>query len=110
MFHDAAQEICVISTTLGLFKLLMLPQGMQNASGKIQRTKENTLKVLVGTICSEDDVLVHGRTKSQCEKRLRAVQDRLEDKEYTINEIKSGNIMVNFYSQLHNFRKRYWGR
>ena len=97
MLHDAAQEICVISTTLGLLKLLILPQGVQNAFGKSQRTMENTLKVLVVTICFQDDVLVHGRTKSQSEKRLRAVQDRLKDKEDTISEIKTGNIMVNFF-------------
>ena len=29
MLDDAAQEICVINTTLGLFKLLRLPQGMK---------------------------------------------------------------------------------
>ena len=33
MLDDAAQEICVINTTLGLFKLLRLPQGMKNVSG-----------------------------------------------------------------------------
>ena len=66
MLDDAAQEVCVINTTLGLFKLLRLPRGMKNASGKFQRTIENALKGLAGTICFQDDVLVHGRTKSQC--------------------------------------------
>ena len=93
MLDDAAQEICVINTTLGLFKLLRLPQGMKNASAMFQRTIENTLKALAGTICFQDDVLIHGRTKSQGEKRWRAVQDRLKDKVFTINEIKSGNVM-----------------
>ena len=93
MLDDAAQEICVINTTLGFFKLLRLPQGMKNASEMFQRTIENTLKGLAGTICFQDDVLVHGRTKSQCEKRWRAVQVRLKDKGFTINEIKSGNVM-----------------
>ena len=57
-----------------------------------QRTIENTLKGLAGTICFQDDVLVHGGTKSQCEKLWRAVQDRLKDKGFTINEMKSGNV------------------
>ena len=70
MLDDAAQELCVINTTLGLFKLLRLSQGMKNASGMFQRTIENTLKGLAGTICFKDDVLVLGRTKSQCEKRF----------------------------------------
>ena len=61
MLDDAAQEICNINTTLGLFKLLRLPQGMKNASGMFQRTIENTLKGLAGTICFQDDVLVHRR-------------------------------------------------
>ena len=50
MLDDAAQEICGINTTLGLFKLLRLPQAMKNASGMFQRTIENTLKGLAGTI------------------------------------------------------------
>ena len=93
MLDDAAQEISVINTTLRLFKYLRLPQGMKNASGIIQRTIENTLKGFAGTICFQDDVLVHGRTKSHCEKRWRAVQDRVKDKGFTINESKSGNVM-----------------
>ena len=93
MLNDAAQEHCTINTTLGLFKLLELPQGMKNASGMFQLTIENTLKGLSGTICCQDDVLLHGRTKSQCEKRWRAVQDRLKDKGFTINEATSGNNM-----------------
>ena len=93
MLDDAAQEICVISTTLGLSKLLRLPQGIKNISGMFQRTIEDTLKGLAGAICFQDDVLVYERTKSQCEKRWRAVQDRLKGKGFTINEIKSGNLM-----------------
>ena len=93
MLDDAAQENCVINTMMGLFKLLRSPQGMKNASGMFQRTIENTLKGLTGTICFQGDVLVHGETESQCEKRWRAVQDRLKDKGFTINEIKSGNVM-----------------
>ena len=93
MLDDAAQEIRVINTRLSLFKLLRLPQGMKNSSGMFQRTIENTLKGLAGNICFQDDVLVHGRTKSQSEKRRRAVLDHLKDKGFTINEIKSGNVM-----------------
>ena len=37
ILDDAVQDICVVNTTLGLVKLLRLPQGMQNASGIIQR-------------------------------------------------------------------------
>ena len=53
---DAAQDICVINTTLGLFKLLRLHQVMKNASGMFQRTIENTLKGLVETIFFQEDV------------------------------------------------------
>ena len=48
---DEAQDIYVIKATLGLFKLLRLHQGMKNASGIFQRTIENFLEGLVGTIC-----------------------------------------------------------
>ena len=70
-----------------------------------QRTIENTLKGLAGTICFQDDVLVHGRTKSQCEKRWRAVQDRLKDKGFTINEIKSGTVMEKITFSVSQFQE-----
>ena len=97
MLDDAAQEICVFNTTLGLLKLLRPPQGMKNASGMFQRTIENTFKGLAGTICFQDNVLVHERTKSQCEQRWRAVQDRLKEKGFTINEIKYGKVMEKIF-------------
>ena len=78
MLDDAAQDICVINATLGVFKLLRLPQGFKNASGMFQRTIENSLKRLTGTCSFQDDVLVIGRTGRQCKKRWRAVEDRLE--------------------------------
>ena len=51
LLDDASQEICVINTTLDLLKLLRLPRGMKHASRMFQRTIDNTLKGLVGTIC-----------------------------------------------------------
>ena len=67
MLDDAAQEICVINTTLRLFKTLTLPRGMKNASEMFQRTIENTLKGMVRTICFQDEVLVQGRSKVNVE-------------------------------------------
>ena len=84
---DAAQAISVINTTLGLLKLLRLHQGLNNTSGMFQRKIENTFKGLVGTTCFQEDVLVHGRTKSQCEKRWRAVQDHLKGVHYRRNQV-----------------------
>ena len=93
MLDDVPQFICVINSMLGLCKLLRLPRGLKNASGMFQRTIENHLKRLVGAISFRDDALVHRRKKCQCEKRWRAIQDRLKDKGFTITEFKSGNIM-----------------
>ena len=58
-----------------------------------QRTIQNFFEELVGTICFQDYFLVNGTTKSQREKRCRAVQDRPQEKGFTIIEIKSGNSM-----------------
>ena len=87
---DEAQHNCVINTTLDLCKLLRLPQGMKKASGKFQRTIENSLKRLVGTICFQEDVLAHGRARRQGEKRWSTVQDRLKVKRFTFSEVMSG--------------------
>ena len=90
---DSGQNISVIKTTTGSFKLLRLPQGTKNASRKLQRTMDNSLKDLVGKVCFQNEVLLHGRTRSYCEKRWRAVEDRMKDKDFTFNKIKSGNII-----------------
>ena len=56
ILEDEAQDICVIETTLGLFKLLSLPQRIKTASGVFQRTEENFREGFVGTIRFQDDV------------------------------------------------------
>ena len=61
---------------------------------------QKTHKGLVGTIFLQDNVLVHGTTRSQFEMRWSAVKFRLKDKGLTINGIKSEYTIekINFLS------------
>ena len=77
---EDAKEICTINTSQGLFKMCRLPQGLKNSSSIFQNCIESTLKGIKGVVIFQDDVLVYGTTKDQCEKRMLAVKSRLREK------------------------------
>ena len=89
---EEAQEISIINTTRGLFKVCRLQQGFKNASAIFQKTIEECLDGIRGHIVFQDDVLAFGTTESSCQKRYNAIRDRLESKGFTINEAKSEDI------------------
>ena len=89
---EEAQEISIINTTRGLFKVCRLQQGFKNASAIFQKTIEECLDGIRGHIVFQDDVLAFGTTESSCQKRYNAIRDRLKSKGFTINEAKSEDI------------------
>ena len=95
-----AKDICTISTSPGLFKMCRLPQGLKNSSSIFQNCIESTLKGIKGVVIFQDDVLVHGTTKEQFDKRMLAVKSRLREKNFTINETKSNSKPVESVSFL----------
>ena len=94
------QKICTISTSPGLFKMCRLPQGLKNSSSNFQNCIESTLKGIKGVVIFQDDVLLHGTTKEQFNKRMLAVKSRLRKKNFTINETKSNSKPVESVSFL----------
>ena len=72
--------ICTINTSQGLFKMCRLPQGY--SSSIFQKCIKSTLKEIKVFLIFQDDVLVHGTTKEQFEKRMLAVMSRLHEKKF----------------------------
>ena len=97
---ENAKEIYTINTSQGLFKMCRLPQGLKNSLSIFQNCIESTLKGIRGVVILQDDVLVYGTTKDQYEKLMLAVQSRLREKNFTINEKKSNSKPVSSVSFL----------
>ena len=61
---ESSQEICMVNTTKGLFKVTRLQQGLKNASAIFQHAMEQVLKGLAGIIVYQDDILALRCTSS----------------------------------------------
>ena len=53
-----AKDICTINTSLGLFKMCRLPQGLKNSSSMFQNCIKSTLKGIKSFVIFQADVLV----------------------------------------------------
>jgi hypothetical protein len=85
---DEAKVISVINTSGGLFTLNRLQMGMKNASSIFQKVIERCIQGLSGTIAYQDDILVFGSTEASLQKRLVAVQNKLQEQGFTVNRSK----------------------
>ena len=83
-FDEEAKDIRTINTSQGLFKMCRLPQGLKNSSSIFQNCIESTLKGIKGVVIFQDDVLVHGTTKEQFDKRMLAVKSQLREKNFLL--------------------------
>ena len=86
---EEAKYICTTNTSQGLFKMCRLPQGLKKSSSIFQNCVELALKGIMGVVIFQDYVLVYITTKEQFAKRMLAVNSRLCEKNFTINEKKS---------------------
>ena len=59
--------------------------GMKNASAIFQRCMEQVLKGIPGVVIYQDDVLAHGSSESQLQKRLKLIYKRLQEYNVTVN-------------------------
>ena len=84
-----AQDLSIINTTKGLYRVQRLQMGMKNASAIFQRTMEQILVDIKGVLIYQDDVLIYAANKESLTKRMNAVRKRLSEKCVTINEAKS---------------------
>lgn len=75
---DESQNICTLSTHLGLFRPKRLPYGIASSPALWQLTMDKMFSGLQGTFCFVDDILVAGRTYDEHLSRLKAVLSIIE--------------------------------
>ena len=93
---EDSQEVCTVNTTKGLFRVTRLQQGLKNAAAVFPQVIEQVFKGLDGHIGYQDDILIFGRTKAKLKKRYNVVKERLQGRNFTLNEDKC----VSFSSSL----------
>jgi len=79
MMDDKSQEICTLSTHLGLFRPKRLPFGIASSPAIWQQTMDKIFHALPGVFCFVDDILVAGKDEKEHLERLLAVLDRIKE-------------------------------
>ena len=75
-------------TPFGRFCFNRLPFGITSAPEHFQRRMFEILHDVEGAICLMDDILVHGKSTEQHDRRLHTVLQRLQDAGVTLNKKK----------------------
>ena len=89
-------------TPFGRYCFHRLPFGITSAPEHFQRRMSEILTNLDGVVCMMDDVLVHGQTSEEHDKRLEKVLQRLQEAGLTLNKQKChfSQTQVKFLRQI----------
>ena len=82
---EKSQLLTTFLTPFGRYCFQRLPFGLKSAPERFQRRMLTELEGLEGVICIMDDILVHGRTHTDHDKRLDAVLAKLTKARITLN-------------------------
>ena len=83
--HEDARDLTAFVTHSGLFRYVRCPYGLKSLPQCFQKVMETLLQGLQGVQVYLDDVIVCGRTQEEHDGRLKAVLDRLQQHEVTLN-------------------------
>jgi hypothetical protein len=97
-----SQELTTFMTPKGRYCFTVLPFGINLASEIFQRKIENIFRGIPGVEVVIDDILVHGRTQTEHDRRLAIVLDRVRDFGIKLNREKCvfGASEVKFYGHV----------
>ena len=70
---------------MGRYCFNKLPFGIASAPELFQKHMSQILEGMDGCVCLSDDVLIYGKTKEEHDQRLKAVLEKLKEKEVTLN-------------------------
>lgn len=88
LMDEKAQEVCTLSTHLGLFRPQRLPFGVASSPALWQQTMDKIFTGLPGVFCFIDDILVAGKDVNEHLSRLKAVFQRFKDHGLKVREDK----------------------
>ena len=77
VMDEKSQDMCILNTPFGLFKPKRLPQGIASSPALFQLEMDKIFNGLEKTFCIVDDLIIGGRTKKECLRRLRKVFERM---------------------------------
>lgn len=85
---EESRHFTTFITPWGRFMFNVLPYGISSGSEKFQKNMNLILEGMDGVECSIDDVLIHGKTQSEHDKRLELVLTRIKNAGMTLNPSK----------------------
>ena len=68
-----SQDLCVLNTHRGLYRMKRLPYGVASAPAIFQREMDHLFQGMEGVKCLLDDLIIAGRTKEEALSRLQKV-------------------------------------
>ena len=83
--HPDSQSITTFTTHCGLYRYKRLMFGINSAPEVYQHVIQQTLQGCEGVANISDDIMVHGRSTEEHNKRLQQVLERLKEKNLTLN-------------------------
>ena len=99
---ESSRKFTVFSTHRGLFRYKRLNFGVNAAAEIFQNRIRKSLEGLEGVLNISDDLLVYGTSQEEHDMRLRAVLERLREKNLTLNREKCrfNKTRVEFYGHI----------
>jgi len=98
----ASSLLTTFSTTFGRFRFLRLPFGISSSGDIFQQKCNEIFEGLPGIHAIVDDILIHGRSRSEHDENLRRALDRARDKGVKFNPDKCivGATEVPFFGHV----------
>ena len=85
---DASSHLCTFITPFGRYRYKRLPFGISSAPEVYHKTVSQIFDGMEGVSTFADDIIVWGSTRDEHEQKLRAVLDRLQEKNLKLNKEK----------------------
>ena len=78
LLDPESQELCVLNTHKGLYKLTRLIYGVSSAAAIFQSVMDRILQNIPNVVCYLDNILIVGSSMSECVEKTMLVLSRLE--------------------------------
>lgn len=79
VMDEESQNMCSLSTHLGLFKPKRLPYGVASSPALWQQVMDKLFTGMPGTFCFVDDILIAGRDEAEHSVRLKAALQVIQE-------------------------------
>jgi len=85
---EKSSYLTTISTPFGLYRHAFLPFGIKTAPAIFQATMDKIFAGMDGIEVYQDNIYVHGKSKTGHDRTLQLVKEKLKENKFTLNEAK----------------------